>query len=96
MVGIQKPAVGNPLRMNISPVPATGNLHIDFEIPVKSPALLTVYDASGTMIKNYKFTPGYEQTASMDINVSGFENGFYFVRLQTNELTLTKKLVICR
>jgi hypothetical protein len=76
------------LTSEIFPNPASGPVYIKGEV-----ANAELYDISGKLLTAIAFSPS-ETTKKMD--VSAFENGFYFLHLMNEDLESVKKLVIAR
>jgi hypothetical protein len=78
------------------PVPAQNNITIDFYADQNSDVRLEVYDVIGNLIysENSEVTNNYYKN---DIDLSGFTDGTYFVKLfQNNKLQDTQKFVVIK
>ena len=76
------------------PNPFRGQTSIGFYLPEPSAAVLTVYDLSGRMLQQVKgdYAAGYQE---VEIDLSGMETGGgLYYRLQTNDRTATRKMVL--
>lgn len=76
------------------PNPASGNTTIDFVISRPSDVKLSFFDISGKWIKD--LGRGYYQSGkhSIGFNTAELKSGIYFYRLETEEKTATKRMVV--
>lgn len=76
----------------------TGLFQIKFGIPAEQHIKISVFDASGRevlIVRDETAAPGwYSQT--LDFSSSGLAAGAYFVKLTTNDKTLTRKAVLVK
>lgn len=80
----------------IYPNPFNPSTSIQFAIPNKSNVKLTVYDALGKelgILVNESLNPG---SYNYEWNASGFTSGVYFYRLEANDFTETKRMVLIK
>jgi hypothetical protein len=82
-----------------NPNPFNGLTHIRWQIPISANVTISVYDASGRVIKtlvNDKRTPGYYNTTwnCTDENNRKVAAGIYFYEMRTNDYTRRLKMVI--
>lgn len=78
------------------PNPFNPSTIVEYEIPVRSFARLTVYDILGREVKT--LVEGYKEPGSYRVILDGqnLASGVYFYRLVANRETLTKKMVLMR
>jgi alpha-tubulin suppressor-like RCC1 family protein/Leucine-rich repeat (LRR) protein len=74
-------------KITLYPNPVKGQLHIDNIVLEK----VTVYDAIGKLIKTTSFTSGSNDNT---INLTGLPKGIYYVYLQSQGITTTRKIII--
>ena len=86
----------NPFGDIIDSIPFNTMVDIKFTIPDKAEYSLNVFNVLGQKIKgvfNETFTRG-EYTRQ--INLSSFSSGMYFIRLSSDKLNITKKMIILK
>ncbi|MDP1620984.1 MAG: exo-alpha-sialidase [Bacteroidales bacterium] len=82
----------NWLRTSIWPNPASGLLHLDFDTWPQEKALLGIRNLLG-----YEVFRGQIENMGTMVDVSGLQNGLYFVNISTgNKQTVSKKLIILK
>jgi subtilisin-like proprotein convertase family protein len=78
------------------PNPFNPNTRIKFSVPKSSFVKLAVYDMLGkelkTVVDNFLSAGVYES----DLDMSSYSSGVYFYRIETNEFTDTKKMVLLK
>ena len=82
-----------------APNPFKGMTNISWQIPIEGNVTISVYDASGRIIKtlvNENRTPGYYRTTwnCTDANNQKVSAGVYFYEMRTNNYTSRLKMVI--
>lgn len=100
-LNIQGPVSGNGL--NISPIltvypnpTITDEVTIDFEVKEAFPVTLNVLNAQGRLLLENTFTVEAQNKISHQLNVSGWSDGIYFVRLSVNGRNVLRKFMINR
>jgi hypothetical protein len=76
------------------PNPASGNTVIPYSVPVRAKVLISLFDVQGRVIKvlvNESKEPGYY---THGLSTSGLARGIYYYRMQSDEFSATRKLVI--
>ncbi|MDD5529497.1 MAG: T9SS type A sorting domain-containing protein [bacterium] len=98
----EKPLVPVVLYLNQNyPNPAYNSTFIKFSVPSTEKISLKVYDISGKLVKtivNGEYKPGYytvQWNADNDYDRK-LSSGVYFIRLQSNKKTFTRKTVILK
>jgi Secretion system C-terminal sorting domain len=71
----------------VYPNPTTGRFSINFNAPISN-ANITIVDATGKIVQQLK---GNNQR--LDIDISSFNAGVYFVRIEENEKIIIQKIV---
>ncbi len=79
------------LSSDFSIYPNPANNYITIDNPIFSEQSISIYDVSGNMVKAPQTFNG---TATEKIDISTLANGLYFVKLQTREGTVVKKVVV--
>lgn len=80
--------ISNTFNFEISPNPANDFVNINFENELNSK--VEILDIKGVI----KYQNNSNQEKSLNINISDFENGLYFVRIISNGINKTQKLII--
>ncbi|HYW94978.1 MAG TPA: two-component regulator propeller domain-containing protein [Bacteroidales bacterium] len=99
--GISQPNTTNTFQLNVHPNPARDGVYIRYNLPQSGTARVAVFDLSGRMIRQLVY--GFNVAGEHEIfwNTAGdngnyADAGIYVVRIQSNNLTTTKKMVILR
>jgi hypothetical protein len=99
IIGIQNIGTEIPSGFSLSqnyPNPFNPTTTIKFDIPKLSNVKISVYDITGKELEvlvNEKLQAGTYQTT---LNASNFSSGVYFYRLQTEDFSETKKLILLK
>ena len=82
----------NPASFSVYPNPASSSVFVQPENYHSKEITITLLNTSGTIIHQKK----YEASGNIEIpfNVNGVEPGIYFIRVNNNKLSNTKKIVI--
>lgn len=80
--------ISNTFNFEISPNPANDFVNINFENELNSK--VEILDIKGVI----KYQNNSNQEKSLNINISDFENGLYFVTIISNGVNKTQKLII--
>lgn len=91
--GINAMNIPDETTLRCSPVPASEEVTIRFDLPEDSRVVLTLIHATGTPERHIQgnYPSG---THEIKMNVSSLARGAYIIRMMTNHALLTKKLVI--
>ena len=73
------------------PNPAGDEVNVDFNLPEIDSGVIEITDVYGKLIKKYEFSQ--QTSASMKLDVSGLQNGVYFVTLQAGKYLVSKKMI---
>jgi Secretion system C-terminal sorting domain len=79
-------------NLNIFPNPCYNNCQIQYK-PAKSIGNITITNISGKVIYKEEYIPVTLLQYGYEINTSAFAKGVYFVRLVTDKVSVTKKMV---
>lgn len=76
-------------HLSIYPNPSNGNFFVSFDADVTSPREINVLDISGRLIYH-----DFMNAHKLNIDISNYENGVYFVVLKGENYQVTKKIEI--
>ena len=96
IVGLADLFVQWDYQMSVFPNPFSDQTTVRFSLPGSCPTSLTVCDITGKQIKTLiseKLTTGIHR---IEWNAEGMPAGIYFLRLKTNKIVETKKLMLLR
>jgi len=80
--------------VEIFPNPATKTAHINFSNNSYGTANITLFDMLGRQVDQVYNGTLKGGNHSIDMNVESLENGLYFVKIELNNQTVTKKIVV--
>lgn len=80
--------INNLFNFEISPNPANDFVNLIFENELNSK--VEIFDIKGVL----KYQNNSNQEKTLKINTSDFENGLYFIRINSNGINKTQKLII--
>jgi len=83
-------------NINIFPNPAADNLFIEFNLFKKEKVQIKVLNAVGQQVKAIEKNKPIQGIHLMDLDISDLETGMYFIRLNSNSGTFTKKINIIK
>lgn len=91
-VGIaeERPTPGMGIALSVEPNPTSGVVRVEWSLPTRSVARLSLYDALGRRV----FSSSTTQTLPFEIRTSSFPQGVYLLRLESGRSSATRKLVI--
>lgn len=94
-VEVQEAMAGNSVSVVIWPNPAVQQARIRMEGAEAGKGMLTIQNLQGATVmqKSYHFQAGMGE---MEFDVSAFQSGMYLVTLQSENMTVTTKLVVNR
>ena len=78
------------------PNPCNDLTRVRFAVPVESKIFISLYDISGremATLVNQNMNPGYYE---FDLNVANYSTGIYFLRMNADDFSSTRKLIITR
>jgi hypothetical protein len=78
--------------MNVYPNPANDHVYIDVNLQQSEDGTIEIKDMLGKIVYNYNFDSG--STASLDVDLSSFSKGMYFVTMKTKTKHITRKLML--
>jgi type IX secretion system substrate protein len=82
-----------PELLKVYPIPTTGKLFIE-GVKANSKTTITILDQSGRSVKELR--PASFDGGRIDMDVSSLSNGVYFVKIQTHEQIITRKIVVSK
>ncbi|TRZ75770.1 MAG: T9SS C-terminal target domain-containing protein [Bacteroidetes bacterium] len=80
-------------EMNIYPNPAVNQVQVSFTRASSEPALLELSDLAGRILERRSLESGFSQ---LSLDVSRLGRGIYFIRISSQEGSLSKKVMISR
>lgn len=80
----------------ISPNPAKDKIRIKYSMELYDAANLIIYDNKGYIIREYEITHLCFCRETMEIDVSEFSSGHYYVELFNGKESFTRKLIITK
>lgn len=93
VVGVEE--LANTIGLSIFPNPTSASSTIEFTSPVDSKVNVTVNDVTGRLVEQNDFNAAGGQLTTYEINRSGkLHSGVYFVTLNLDGQTVTKKLIV--
>lgn len=93
LVGDQR--IENNLKettLSLYPLPTNGILHIGFNKTMNSAPNVLVYDMIGNVVE--RISPDRESIGSFSINLSGKPAGYYFIKVQTEEESFSRRITV--
>ncbi len=81
-------------QINIFPNPATDQLTVSFDLASPEFIAMTLVDVRGAIVKSIPSQNYFN--AQFSIDIAGLSAGMYYLKMNTNELQVVKKLVIMR
>ena len=82
--------------LSVYPNPFNPSTNIEFSLSRNSNVFMSVYDVNGRLIKlliNDEFSPGVH---SFSWDASNYPSGIYFVRLVSDDISISQKLVLMK
>jgi hypothetical protein len=76
------------LKVYPNPIFRNGNLNVEFALNTTS--TISIYNVTGKLIINEKM----DNLKSKSFNVSSLKGGVYFLKIETDNSVITKKIVI--
>lgn len=76
------------LKVYPNPILRNGNLNVEFAL--NTTAKINIYNVTGRLIMNEKM----DNLKSKSLNVSNLKDGIYFLKIESENSVLTKKIVI--
>jgi hypothetical protein len=92
--GVNEVSASNIALLSNSPNPFNGNTTINYKLVNPSDVLLSVFDATGKKVMEFKEGKQNLGSHSIDINASNLSAGVYYYTLKAGDNSLTKKMVI--
>jgi hypothetical protein len=82
-----------PELLKVYPIPTNGKLFIE-GVKANSKTTITILDQSGRSVKELR--PASFDGGRIDVDVSSLSNGVYFVKIQTLEQIITRKILVTK
>lgn len=79
-------------KANVYPNPTKGKLNVVFAKPPGTAPIFTVFNILGNDLKNVEVTQ--LSATHFEINLSDKDAGLYFIRIQTEEYTITERVTL--
>jgi hypothetical protein len=79
-----------------TPNPAMNLTSFEFVIPTKSDLTIEVYNLNGQLMTTLLNEEVQEGTYNVELNVTNFVNGTYFVTLRSDSVVLTRKMTVIK
>ncbi len=92
----QEPEVATTYLNQNFPNPVTSNTNISFNLKANSDVKISVYNIKGQLVETLVDNKMEKGPHTLTWNNKSLSNGIYFLRLETKETTITKKMVILR
>ncbi|MDP8226734.1 MAG: T9SS type A sorting domain-containing protein, partial [Candidatus Celaenobacter polaris] len=92
----QEPEVATTYLNQNFPNPVTSNTNISFNLKANSDVKISVYNIKGQLVETLVDNEMVEGPHTLTWNSKSLSNGIYFLRLETQETTITKKMLIIR
>jgi hypothetical protein len=81
--------------MQIIPNPASEDIEIGINLIEKGYSIVSIYNSNGKKMKEYNMT-GKKGLQTINLDISEFSNGLYFVQLLTPTIVKNQKLMIIK
>lgn len=91
-----KPGVAAASRFALYPNPASDRVSLEFDAPPGSTARAVFMDLSGRIMQTESFTCGAEKRNYRELETGSLSPGMYLLRLETENQSETKRLLIIR
>lgn len=88
---IEDYSLTNELMLNVYPNPTNGHAFIDVNFTERNDGVIEICDLLGKKIYTHSFIGLTSET--VDVDMSNYNKGTYFVTVRTNNNTVTKKLM---
>jgi hypothetical protein len=82
------------IDFNFYPNPSNGLVSLAYQLPPKSKFSILVYTMDGKLVKQLSFTSANTDNAKLVVDVSGLSKGAYTFKINTNNHSVTHKLII--
>ena len=81
-------------KLKIYPNPASSSIFVSFLVLQSHKASFTIYDMNGKLIKILSDKEFYKGSHQIRIDTKGFSSGLYILKYQTDQVVLTRKILI--
>lgn len=80
-------------RLSFSPNPSNGQFELSFELSDKSPVTVRIFDPNGREVYNQRIED-FDGTYSNNIDITGNADGTYFLIVEQNGKTFSRKVIV--
>lgn len=92
--GIQNRA--SEIQFRITPNPSTDQVNLEIELDNQEPMNVDIFDISGQKLKTLYTGRVLADNKTITMDVSDFENGFYFLKIYNKDFSLNNPIIIVR
>ena len=78
--------------LSLYPMPTDGLLHLTFSKSITEAPSILVYDMIGNLVEHVMIDR--ENSTTFNINLTGKKAGFYFVKVQTNTESFSRRITV--
>ena len=78
-------------NISVYPVPSSNHLIIESKNDLLG---ISIYNSNGVLIKKFSYKDPDLQNRIFSLSTSKFDNGIYFIKIETEEISQTKKIII--
>ena len=96
-VSLPNPLIADPFDLQVWPNPATGPVHVSFDLSYPSHANIALYDVHGklvTQITDRKLSNGTHEFEWNPVSDGIHSPGVYFMKLEAGDIRVSRKLVL--
>lgn len=80
------------VAVSLYPMPTEGLLHISFNRSITETPTILVYDMIGNLLENVQIDR--EAVSTFTINLTGKKAGFYFIKVQTDTESFSRRITV--
>ena len=80
--------------VNLYPNPSSGIYNLTFTGEIRSKSIVEIYDMTGKLVYNQIFDTEINKNCKIDLSI--FNNGLYFVKVNYNNTSITKKISLIK
>jgi hypothetical protein len=84
------------VNFSLSPNPATDRLTVTYALATPGNVRISILDALGRQVYDARDAGSGAGQQSVSVNLSGFTPGIYYCRMETNDNSVTRKLLIVK
>ena len=83
----------NGVKFEAYPVPFNGEINLKYSTPFDTDVTIEIFDVKGNLIRSFNEKSFKDTISKLKVDLSRTDNQLFFVRLTTNQGTVTKKIV---